>query len=366
MANILLVDDEPKVAFFLRKALERSALSHRVSVAHSGQAALDRLREAPIDLLITDLRMPDINGLELIQEVRSLSPETRTILMTAYGNDEVKAEARRLETSRYITKPFNLKDLTEAVRGALGGGGTAQSGVVILSDQVFERAVARLEDLRLDVGARCIFLADMQGQRLVEAGDTRGFQASTLLALLAGGFATSSELARRFGDGESVNLNFHEGSQYEIYSANVGDSLFVAIAYDRRVQSSRVGIVWHYTRGAIDDLLGVLSHAGAEAEGEAGFLDADFGSTLSRELDSLFAQEAEGAAEAAGPTMEAEGALGAAAPADTAAPPKGTPPAEMGGREEGQPLFTFEEALARGLIDGDLLDAGPEPEVEDE
>jgi hypothetical protein len=221
-----------------------------------------------------------------------------------------------------------------------------------------------LEELRHDVGARCIFLADMQGQRLVETGATEELHASTLLALLAGGFATSSELARRFGNGESVNLNFHEGSRYEVYSANVGDSLFIAITYDRRVQTSRVGIVWHYTRGAINDLLDILSQTGKE-EGEASFIDADFRTSLSRELDTLFAQGEEDpfAADAE------EGAQGVPAPVeqglDAPSQSRMAPEKEATAVPDDQPLFTFEEALARGLIDGAMLGSVEEEELDE-
>ncbi len=287
--HILIVDDEPKVAFFLRSALERSGGDFRVSTARSGEEALEVLDDSEVDLLVTDLRMPGLSGLELIRWVRGASPQTRTILITAYGDNEVEAEARRLEAYRYITKPFDIGDFTEAVREALRGAAVSQPGFTILADEVFEGIAQELESLRYDIGARCIFLGDMQGQRLAEVGDTQGFDVTTLLALLAGGFATSGELARRFGDGEAINLNYHEGDRYEIYSANVGDNLFLAIIYDRRVRSSRVGIVWLYTRRAIESLLSIVSTA--EASGPAQSLDEDFGSSLMAELDTLFAEE---------------------------------------------------------------------------
>ncbi|MEA3339836.1 MAG: hypothetical protein U9R15_07705, partial [Chloroflexota bacterium] len=77
----------------------------------------------------------------------------------------------------------------------------------MLSDESGEAIVQRLENLRRDIGARCIFLANMQGQRIVEVGDIEKIDAATLLVLLSSGFVASTELAYRFGAGEAINLN---------------------------------------------------------------------------------------------------------------------------------------------------------------
>ncbi|MCP4539224.1 MAG: response regulator [Chloroflexi bacterium] len=117
--HILIVDDEPKVAFFLGRALEHSDRDYSVSITHSGEEALDLFDDRPIDLLVTDLRMPGINGLELIQKMQITNPQMRTILITAYGDGEIEAEARRLQVGRYINKPFPITDLLNAVQEVL-------------------------------------------------------------------------------------------------------------------------------------------------------------------------------------------------------------------------------------------------------
>jgi DNA-binding response OmpR family regulator len=284
--HILIVDDEPNVTTSCARMLEHSDQSYQISIAHSGEEALELLDRSAVDLLITDLRLPGITGLDLIRWTKASSPQTRTILITAYGNDEVEAEARRLEAYRYITKPFDAGDFAQTVQEALRGVAISQPGLTILSDESFEAIVHQLDDLRRDVGARCIFLADMQGQRLAEVGNTEGLDAATLLSLLAGGFATSGELAHQFGNGQAINLNFHEGSHHEIYSANVGKGLFMIMLYDRQVQASRIGIVWFYTQQAIESLLSVISTA--EASTPARSLDVDFGDSLKAEMDTLF------------------------------------------------------------------------------
>lgn len=345
--HILIVDDEPRVAFFLGKALERSNHDYRTSIAHSGEEALDVLNRSKVDLLVTDLRLPGISGIELMRWVRASSPQTRTILITAYGNDEVEAEARRLEAYRYITKPFNLNDFTQAVREALRDVAVSRPGLVVLSDESFEAITGQLETLRSEIGARCILLADMLGQRLVEVGVTEGLDTATLLSLLAGGFAATGELARHFGSGKAANLNFHEGERYEIYSATVSDSLFLAMVYDRKVQASRIGLVWLYTRRAIEGLLAVMTTSAAPAQS----LGANFGTSLMAELDSLFP-----AASPQGESVPAQ-AIGVT-PVSQATPdraPAGTSPAadEVQRLDSDWPregLLSLDDAIAQGLV----------------
>lgn len=351
--NILIVDDEPKVAFFLRKTLEHADQTYNVTIARSGEEALEVFKHSSVssvDLLITDLRMPGISGLELLRWVRTSSPQTRTILITAYGSDEVETEARHLEAYRYITKPFDISDFTQVVKSALREGIVSRPGLVIFSGESFEAIAQHLASLRHDVGARCILLANMQGQQLTEVGDTQGLDVTTLLALLAGGFAATGELAQQFGDGKALNLNFHEGSHHDIYSANVGDNLFLTILYDRRVKASRVGIVWLYTRRVIEDLLAILSTMESTTPEEV--LDADFSSSLMMELDTLFTEEA----------LLVEEKPTSAPALRTARVPPQRPPAvkttkkkHSGGEQPRPELLNLEAAIAQGLIPAELL-----------
>jgi CheY-like chemotaxis protein len=117
--RILVVDDEKTVAFFLGETLDELGLEYQVQTACSGEDALRKIAVESFDLIITDLRMPGMSGLDLLSQVREISPGTRTILITAYGDDEVEAEARRLGVYDYITKPFQMEKFTRMVQRAL-------------------------------------------------------------------------------------------------------------------------------------------------------------------------------------------------------------------------------------------------------
>jgi two-component system response regulator HydG len=116
-STVLVVDDEPGIADSLHKILERESL--RVLTAGSGGEALDLLRREPVSVLITDLMMPGMSGLDLLKACRSVSPETETVLMTAYGTVENAVEAMKQGAYDFVTKPIKRAHLLRVVGKAL-------------------------------------------------------------------------------------------------------------------------------------------------------------------------------------------------------------------------------------------------------
>ena len=119
MANILLVDDEEAVRGFLKRGLELDG--HTVRVAVDGADAMDRLREPAetFDLLLTDIRMPMMDGIELAHAARLDHPGLSILLMTGYAEQRERAGNLTAIVSDVLTKPFSLADLRSAVSRAL-------------------------------------------------------------------------------------------------------------------------------------------------------------------------------------------------------------------------------------------------------
>ncbi len=262
--RILIVDDETKVGFFLKETLESLGRGYAVSHVNSGEEALDEMSRQPYELVVTDLRMPGISGIDLLHRVHELSPETQTILITAYGNDEVENESRRLNAARYFTKPFPIDEFTAAVQDVLD---SQTTDAPLLSRERLERITQRLSDLRFEVGAQCILLADMDGRLLAEIGLTDSLSPVELTELMSGGFDRLFRVARHLHEGHAFNLTYHEGVRYDIYAANVGDRLFLTLVFDRRQGASRIGMVWLYTKRAIQDVLELVSPSPRPANG---------------------------------------------------------------------------------------------------
>lgn len=117
--RILIVEDEEKVAFFLKESLSDPENRYQVVNASSAEEALTAIGCHGFDLVISDFRLPGRNGLELISELQSSHPHTHTMLITAYGSDELEAAAYRHNVARYLTKPFHLDEFVEAVQEIL-------------------------------------------------------------------------------------------------------------------------------------------------------------------------------------------------------------------------------------------------------
>src|SRR3954471_10107623 len=116
-ATLLVVDDEPGIVDSLQKIFEREHL--RVLTAGSGGEALELIRRQPVSVLVTDLMMPGMSGMDLLRASRSLSPETETVLMTAYGTVENAVEAMKQGPYNFVTKPIKRAHLLRVVGKAL-------------------------------------------------------------------------------------------------------------------------------------------------------------------------------------------------------------------------------------------------------
>ena len=116
-ASILIVDDDAEMAALLRDALDREGFQ---AVAETrGRDALATTERRPFDVVIVDKEMPDLNGLDLMSELRRRLPEVRLIFLTAFGGALVARAARKRGADRYLDKPVRLDDLIAAVRAVL-------------------------------------------------------------------------------------------------------------------------------------------------------------------------------------------------------------------------------------------------------
>ena len=111
--RILVVDDEPIVTRSCKRVL--SDEGYQVETTESGVTGLSLAREGAFDLMLTDLKMPDLDGMKIVQFVRRERAEMPVVIITGYGTPETKAQARQLGVVAYIEKPFDPEQITEAV-----------------------------------------------------------------------------------------------------------------------------------------------------------------------------------------------------------------------------------------------------------
>jgi len=117
MANLLIVDDEKNIRHSLTTFF--ASLGHPAREAESGPQAIALLAEGPADIVLTDFRMAEMTGLELLREIKRRSPDSLVILMTAYGTVANAVEAMKAGAYDYVTKPFSLEQIRHTVDRAL-------------------------------------------------------------------------------------------------------------------------------------------------------------------------------------------------------------------------------------------------------
>jgi DNA-binding NtrC family response regulator len=143
--RILIVDDEPNVRLVFRTALELAG--HVVAEASDGEAALARLRATPVALVLLDLKMPGVDGMETLRRLRAAGDDTAVVIVTAQGSIPDTVAAMRLGAIDFIPKPVSPATLREVVAGALARRASDPPWPRIASSTVSSEATLFAEDL---------------------------------------------------------------------------------------------------------------------------------------------------------------------------------------------------------------------------
>jgi two-component system response regulator PilR (NtrC family) len=128
-ARILVVDDEPSMREMLHILLRREG--YDVTVAETGAAAIDLLQRHFFDMLISDIKMPDVSGIDVLRTAKEINPGIIGIMVTAYGSKESIQEVLRLQAADYIDKPFNVEELKFRIRKELRFRETEQENLLL-------------------------------------------------------------------------------------------------------------------------------------------------------------------------------------------------------------------------------------------
>ncbi len=126
MKRILIVDDEPRVLSILGTILERMNKMERIQyrfeivTADGGKQALGEVEQGEFDLVISDVIMPEMGGVELVEAIRALGLETAVIWITAFGSQALQADKRRLNVHACLDKPLLINEIRQAALDAMG------------------------------------------------------------------------------------------------------------------------------------------------------------------------------------------------------------------------------------------------------
>ncbi len=184
MPKILVVDDEEDMRTTLAILLE--AEGYGVITAMNGHGAMERLKKEQVDMVVSDIRMPDMDGIELLQQVKGINPIIPVVMVTGYGSAELAVESMKLGAFDYLQKPFDNDRLYEVVRSALSQASlqrsAARGGVV--EQRLSEKLAPRTN---ISAGAPKGQGAAVAVHHLAPSRSWVGVMVGTLLAVALGG-----------------------------------------------------------------------------------------------------------------------------------------------------------------------------------
>ena len=115
--TVLIVDDNPNMSSLLQEMLE--VFDYDSIRASDGQEALKRVNEGNISLIITDMRMPNMTGLELMEKVKGKFPKMPVVLISGYSREETFKDGQEIEPDGFLAKPFMMSDIEELLNSLL-------------------------------------------------------------------------------------------------------------------------------------------------------------------------------------------------------------------------------------------------------
>src|SRR5271157_4277058 len=124
MKHVLIVDDALEIGRLLQSALATLDIKIKSMVVPSAEEALLEATHFPIDLLVTDIRLPGISGTELVRKMRSLHPALKVIMITGMTGTEFEQQSRDLKVDNFFRKPIKTNDFLNAVEALIGSGTT--------------------------------------------------------------------------------------------------------------------------------------------------------------------------------------------------------------------------------------------------
>lgn len=266
--RILIVDDQRDITRMLRIAMEALGRGYQVSDVPSAEEALLEIRRAPVDVVVTDLRLPGITGLELIKRLRSLASQATMIVISAHADEITQAECRR-QGALFFPKPLSLDAFLATVQQAVGEKVRAAAQPTPDAPGSQPGIADRLARLRRDLGALAVFLIDLDGQVAVRAGDVNRLDLDPVLAPLMSAFSASLKVSRALGAHVPSNVHFFDGDSHDVYVANVGQQFALAIIFSGERGALQMGPVMRYGRQCADELVGLIKRIGVEPAPEA-------------------------------------------------------------------------------------------------
>ncbi|HHJ06322.1 MAG TPA: response regulator [Anaerolineae bacterium] len=283
--RILVVEDHLEMQEVLKFYIKRIGDNYLVRAASDGFEALDILREDPFDLVITDYMMPGMDGLELIESIRALSPNVQVILTTALRGKTLEKLLAEAQVDYFLPKPYTPQDTQKMVLKALAAIPDAAPKPPPSKRVVDKTLHSELRHLRQETGAYACFVIASAGYVIAAETSDQELPVGSLASLVAANAKATAELSQLLGNPQSFKASIHEGDTFNVASYSLSRGRILSIVFGKHV---KIGLVQHFARQAVAKLPPLLPPP-SETLNEADFFnDNSLEDSLSASIDGLF------------------------------------------------------------------------------
>ncbi|MEM7030398.1 MAG: response regulator [Chloroflexota bacterium] len=285
---VLVVDDHYHTGLLLKTAIENMDQGYEVTLANDGFEALDIIRQTNFDLVLTDYSMPGMDGLELIDAIVALVPNTTIMVTTGVESASLKQLFVEKSVESVLYKPFTIENLELQIKETLEQ--PKKTELVIetsFSPQVPDLKTndinSTLLELCRNTGAFSCFLVDANGFLILEVGGDEQTPIQMLASLTAANALATAEVSSLLGNRTPFRSTIHEGEVYNVACYMLDNDTQLVIVFRKQ---TKVGLVQHYARQAIK----ILADCDIKTQLHSDYVSVkeDFDSEVDIALDELF------------------------------------------------------------------------------
>lgn len=268
--RVLIVDDEHELGRMLRSALQTVDKSLDIRVVPSAEEALLEITSQPLSLVIADIRLPGMSGLDLVSRIHSRSSETRILVISGLAGESLPEQAQAAGADRFMRKPLHMSDFLTVASELLGLPAPDKSKLAPAAEPAETPPPAPQPDLagallqlRNTVGAPLVLLADDTGRVLVKVGERADLDFENQWApAVMSALSAAQKAGRLINPGMPQGALILRGSEQQLVLAPVGNYALV-ILLGKDATGLRTALILEETLSAQSKLEGILDRLGA-------------------------------------------------------------------------------------------------------
>ena len=352
--HILIVDDDEELCELLAQAIKDLSTSYNIKTAKNVDEAMVHVRafqkrKSAFDLVITDIKMTGLSGLELLEVLNSIAPQTKTITMTAYNSAELAQRAQQLNVYAYLTKPFAIPEFRHIVQGALSAESVVPEAKSTELNDAQRKAVDRqLATLRTMTGANATFLIQTSGEIVAINALEPDMSVGQLgQALVQAQQNVIHQLSQHLSVQTPIQQSYFGTETYSICTYRIDESFFAAVLFGPAVKE---GQVWYYMRDVAEGLLDALSAQEDEESSTAPSRRHDVFDMLDQFFPGETKRRRRRASTTSKPSAEPEPPVQSPEPKQDVEQETNWEPAPVESNQEPAPTMSFEQAQKMGLL----------------